>query len=285
MKLEISEQVLSSRLLISDNKYPLVVDLDGTLIATDVLQEGILMLLRKNPLYIFSCLLWLLKGKVHLKNEIFKIISLRYELLPCNKEFLSFLQTESSRGRKLILATASTTRNAREIAKLYPIFYKIYGTEKINLKGKNKLKTLVEEFGESKFDYVGNSHSDLKIFASARYSYLVNPSRSLERKTSKVSDLKYCWKSKKLQVRDYVKAIRVYQWIKNLLIFVPLITSHSFSSFSQILQATAAFFAFSFVASSGYVVNDLFDLNADRSHPRKQFRPFASGKLFCWWGD
>ena len=166
-----------------------------------------------------------------------------------------------------------------EVAKIYPIFDKIYGTEKVNLKGANKLKILINEFGESKFDYIGNSHSDLKIFASSRYSYLVNPSTSLERKTRKVSHLKHTWRSERFNLGDYIKAIRAYQWIKNLLIFVPLITSHSFNSLSVILQATAAFFAFSFAASSGYIINDLFDLNSDRSHPRKRFRPFASGKL------
>ncbi len=160
-----------------------------------------------------------------------------------------------------------------------PIFDEIYGTEEINLKGENKLKILIKEFGESKFDYIGNSHSDLKIIASARYAYLVNPSKSLEKKARKISNLKYTWRSRKPQLRDYIKAMRVYQWIKNLLIFVPLFTSHSFSSLAMILQATGAFFAFNFVASSGYIINDLFDLNSDRSHPRKRFRPFASGKL------
>ena len=101
----------------------------------------------------------------------------------------------------------------------------------------------------------------------------------MKERQEKIADLKYIWRSKKLHLKDYVKAIRVYQWIKNLLIFVPLITSHSFYSFNMLLQATGAFFAFSFAASSGYIINDLFDLNSDRSHPRKRFRPFASGKL------
>jgi 4-hydroxybenzoate polyprenyltransferase len=279
MNLKIQEQTSSPKLIFTDKDCPLVVDLDGTLINTDLLYEGVIMLLRKNPLYFFQCFRWLLKGKVYFKNEIFKIVSLRYELLPCNKELLSFLQTESANGRKIILATASLKSNAQEISKTFPIFDEIYATEKVNLKGRNKLKILINEFGESKFDYIGNSYSDLKIFASSRFSYLVNPSKSLERKTSEVSDLKYTWKTKKLHLRDYIKAIRVYQWIKNLLIFVPLITSHSFYSFNMIAQATWAFFAFSFAASSGYVINDLFDLNADRSHPRKRLRPFASGRL------
>ncbi|HXR84341.1 MAG TPA: UbiA family prenyltransferase [Hanamia sp.] len=262
-----------------DENIPLVVDLDGTLIKTDLLHEGVIMLLRKNLLYIFPCLLWMLKGKVYFKNRIFNKVHLHYELLPNNEELLNFLQTESSSGRKIILATASLMSNAQEISKVYPIFDEVYGTEKINLKGANKLKILIDEFGESNFDYIGNSHSDLKIIASSRYSYLVNPSKSLERKTRKISELKYVWKVGKIHLKDYVKAIRGYQWLKNLLIFVPLFTSHSFYSPDLIFQAIAAFFAFSFTASAGYVINDLLDLNSDRSHPRKRFRPFASGKL------
>ena len=263
----------------TDADIPLVVDLDGTLIHTDLLYEGILMLLKKNPLYVFKFLLWGLKGKAYFKNEIFKISKLRYDLLPYNKELLNFLQSESSKGRKLILATASLKSIAQEIGEVYPIFDKIYGTEKVNLKGINKLKILTNDFDKSKFDYIGNSHSDLTIFSSSRFSYLVNPSKSLERKTRQISDLRYIWESQKPHLRDYIKAIRAYQWIKNLLIFVPLITSHRFYSLNLILLSTAAFFAFSFAASAGYVINDLLDLDADRAHPRKKSRPFASGKL------
>lgn len=269
---------------ISDNNIPLVVDLDGTFIHTDLLFEGVISLLRKNPLYIFACFAWLIKGKVHLKNKIFKIVDLRYDLLPCNIELLSYLQGESALGRKLILATASLKSSALEIGKVYPIFDEIYGTEKTNLKGENKLALLINKFGKSKFDYIGNSHTDLIIFASSRHSYLVNPSKSLQRKTQKISDLKFSWNTQKFNFKDYIKAIRAYQWIKNLLIFVPLVTSHSFYSISMIAQATAGFFAFSFVASSGYLINDLFDLNSDRSHPRKRFRPFAAGKLSIIFG-
>ena len=279
MEVKTDELTSLSKISVCDKKYPLVVDLDGTLIDTDILYEGFIILLRKNPLYIFHCLLWLIRGKVHFKNFIFRTITVRYELLPYNKDLLRFLQAESVKGRKLVLATAALQSNALEISKIFPIFDEVYGTEKVNLKGGNKLKVLINQFGESKFDYIGNSHADLKIIASSRYSYLVNPSRFLERKAKKISNLKYTWKSKRLHVRDYLKAIRAYQWIKNLLIFVPLFTSHSFSSGKLLLQATAAFFAFSFVASAGYVINDLFDLNSDRAHPRKRYRPFASGKL------
>jgi len=263
----------------SVEKILLVVDLDGTLIYSDLLYEGLLILLRKNPLYIFSLLIWILKGKAYFKKEIFNRIHIPYELLPTNKELISFLETELSKGRQIILATASLKSHAQEIAKTLPIFDNIFGTEEVNLKGENKLKLLIDEYGEFRFDYIGNSRSDIKIFAKSRYSYLVNPSKSLERKTSQISELKYSWKLKGNNVTDYIKAIRAYQWLKNLLIFIPIITSHSFNSLNLMLLTITAFFAFSMIASSGYIVNDLLDLNSDRIHPRKRFRPFASGRL------
>jgi 4-hydroxybenzoate polyprenyltransferase len=279
MKVNIEPKRRLAKVQISTANFPLVVDLDGTFIHTDILHEAIIMLLKKNPVYFLVLPFWFLKGKVTFKNKIFEIVTPRYELLPNNKPLLSFLHNESASGRKLVLATASLASSAKEISAIYPIFNEIYGTETVNLKGSNKLNILINKFGEFQFDYIGNSHSDLSIIASSRYSYLVNPSKSLERKTRKISNLKYVWKSAKTGWRDYIKAIRAYQWLKNLLIFVPVITSLSFYSFSTLLQAAAAFFAFSFTASSGYVINDLMDLSADRAHPRKRFRPFASGKL------
>jgi len=277
MKEFILPQLLPTKLKIDEDNCPLVVDLDGTFIKTDILHEGVIILLRKNPLNIFLCIYWWLKGKVFLKNQIYKRARIKYELLPVNKEVLNFLEAEKGKGRKLVLATASLMKHAREILRVYPIFDEVYGTNEINLKGKNKLNVLVKDFGYSQFDYIGDSRSDLKIFSASRYSYLVNPSRTLERKTRYTSTVKHVWKSK-VKVGDYLKAVRVYQWLKNLLIFVPFITSHSFS-ISHFSEAVGGFFAFSLVASSGYLINDLFDLDKDRVHPRKRLRPFASGKL------
>jgi 4-hydroxybenzoate polyprenyltransferase len=261
-----------------DKNIPLVVDLDGTLLKTDMLYEGIILLLKKNPLNILNCIFWLLKGKVNFKKKVFRNIHIQFELLPLNEELISFLKSEYASGRRLVLASASLKSTTYNFSKIIPIFDDIFGTEEINLKGKNKLKVLIENFGEFKFDYIGNSYADLEIFAKSRYSYLVNPSKSLEKKTIKISNLKHTWKFEKINFKDYIKEIRVYQWLKNLLIFVPIITSHLLTSTNLIL-AISGFFAFSFVASSGYVINDLLDLNSDRIHPRKKFRPIASGKL------
>lgn len=257
---------------------PLVVDLDGTLINTDLLHEGILLLLKKNALYLFSCFAWILKGKAYFKNKLFSIVSVNYELLPYNTGLLDFLQSEHGKGKRLILATASPSKCAHEISKLIPIFNEIYGTESINLKGRNKLNLLINRFGYFRFDYVGNSNSDLIIFASSRHSYLVNPGKSLESKVKKVSHLQDIWASKKMDFLNFIKAIRAYQWIKNVLIFIPLITSHSFDT-TSFVNSMIGFIAFSLVASSGYLINDLLDLESDRAHLHKQNRLVASGKI------
>ena len=134
-----------------DTDYPLVVDLDGTLINTDLLYEGFILLLKKNLLYIFPCFIWLFKGRAYLKTRILKIVHIPSELLPYNMELLNLLEAEAQNGRKLILATASPLPNALAIAKTHPIFSKVYGTENgVNLKGEKKLDLLIRHFGKSK---------------------------------------------------------------------------------------------------------------------------------------
>lgn len=258
----------------------LIVDLDGTLIKSDLLFEGFLILIRKNLLYIFPCFLWLLKGKPVLKSRIFKKIHLPVELIPFNKTVLAFLQEEFLRGRRLILATASPLEIAIKISEIYPIFEKVYGTYgNINLKGKSKLNLILKEFGAGNYDYIGDSHADLQIFASANASFLVNPTNGLSERAKNIKGLSILDANNKSKLRIYIKAIRTHQWVKNLLVFIPIITSHTYYSTNVIITTVIGFFAFSFVSSSGYIINDLFDLNSDRMHPEKKSRPFASGQI------
>jgi 4-hydroxybenzoate polyprenyltransferase/phosphoserine phosphatase len=266
--------------IIPEKNIPLIVDLDGTLINTDLLHEGFLIFLKKNIFNLFLCLIWLLKGKTILKKNIAEQVDIPYKLLPVNKSLVEFLKKESEGGRKIILATASYQSQAVEISKLIPVFDEIVASDDlINMKGEQKRKLLVEKFGEKGFDYVGNSKSDLKIFASCRFSYLVNPSVLLTKKTANLSDLKNTWHITKTSGYTIIKSIRAYQWIKNLLIFIPLVTSHTFHSITPFLNGLMAFLSFSFIASAGYIINDLMDLNADRTHPEKCRRPLASGEL------
>lgn len=265
---------------LSDNTIPLVADLDGTLINTDLLFEAAVLLVKKKPVYIFKLILWLFKGKVFLKNSIFEKVQPDYAYLPYNNEVINFLHSEFAKGRKIVLATASPLSAAKEIAKVHPVFSEVYGTdEKLNLKGQNKVNLLVSKYGDKQFDYIGDSKADLPVFSKCRFAYLVNPSGGLEKKVATIATVKHTWKTATATVKDYIKAIRVYQWIKNLLLFVPLVTSHSLSEPNLIIQSFFAFGIFSAVASAGYVFNDMLDVNSDRKHPRKKFRPIASGKI------
>lgn len=185
-----------------ETNIPLVVDLDGTFIKKDLLCEGFKLIARKNFLYIFLCCIWILKGKVNLKNKLFKIIKIKSTKIPVNDEVLHFIKKEKKRGRKIILATASLQSNAEEISKEYPFFDEVYGTNNdTNLKGKNKLKLLLKLYGFKKFDYIGNSFSDLVIFQSCRYAYLVNASKLLKKKTFKIADVKIINSEERSRIR------------------------------------------------------------------------------------
>jgi len=174
-----------------EKNIPLVVDMDGTFIKKDLLFEGFKSIVKKNFLYIFLCCIWILKGKVYLKKKLLKKIHIEPAKMLVNKEVLHFIIQEKKEGRKIILATASLQSNAEEISKEYPFFDKTYGTNnETNLKGKNKLNLLLKLYGFKKFDYVGNSFSDLVIFKSCRYAYLVNASKLLKKKAFKIANVK-----------------------------------------------------------------------------------------------
>lgn len=265
---------------IQKDTVPLVVDLDGTFIETDLLYEAFILLIKKNVFYIFSCLIWIIKGKAYFKSRVFELVDIQYRWLPFNKDVIDFLNTEFDNGRKIFLATASPLKAAREIANLHPFFSEVYGSsDELNLKGKNKAKLLVDKIGEKQFDYIGNAREDLNIFKSCRNAYLVNASGWLKKQTAATAILKKSWSTDKNSINEFIKAIRAYQWIKNLLLFVPLITSHSYGSLKLFTLSLWGFGVFSMVASAGYLFNDLLDLDSDRRHPRKRNRPIASGRF------
>lgn len=264
------------------NKYvPLAVDLDGTLIATDLLWEGIFLLLKKNIAFIFLLPFWALLGRARLKHEIAERVMIDAATLPYRPEFLDFLKREHAQGRMLVLATASATSFADAVAKHLGIFDAVYSTDRSrNLAAGSKLKMLVEAFGERGFDYAGNSRPDITIFNNARKAIIVAPDRAAR-----------AWRRKhgggggdffpapRVGLRSIAKMLRVHQWVKNTLIFVPPILGHDLFSPGVALHAFLAFVSFCAAASSIYIVNDLFDLQLDRRHARKKARPFASGAL------
>lgn len=257
---------------------PLCVDLDGTLIRTDLLVESFFRLLKIRFLYVFLALWWLLHGKARLKDEIARRVELDVKRLPYNVAFLEYLRQERARGRSLCLATSSHERYARAIAAHLGIFAQVYATNAaLNLSGPRKHALLCQTFGERAFDYAGNSRADLAVFSGARTAILVNGTSAVRRAAPRRTVVARTFDGPPIRLRTWVKTLRLHQWLKNLLVFVPLVADHKIGNITALAQASVAFIAFGLCASSVYVLNDLLDLDADRQHPRKRQRPFAAG--------
>ena len=258
----------------------LCVDLDGTLLATDVLWESILLISKQQPWALLVLPFWFLRGRAYLKRQIAKRVILDPAELPYRQDVLAHLHEQKEAGHTLILATASDRQPAEAIAAYLGIFSKVIASDGItNLSGQEKRAALEAEFGEKGFNYMGNSHADLDVWPSAHAAILVNPTRDLLARAQVGSTVKRIFPRPHNVLRNFVKALRFQQWVKNILVFLPLITAHQLSDGLRIFQASSAFMAFSFCASSLYILNDLLDLQADRRHPQKMNRPFASGAL------
>ncbi len=259
---------------------PLCVDLDGTLIDTDLLMESALALVSRNPLQGFAVLKWLTGGKAQLKEEIAQRVTMDMSLLPYNEEFLGYLKQEHASGREIVLATATHRLLAEQVAAHLGIFSRVLATENgNNLSGERKRERLVEEFGEKQFDYAANDFVDLSVWSRARKVILVNPASGLEDKVREVAEVAQVFPARRSSLNDYIKALRPHQWAKNMLIFIPALAGHAIADIGTLTNTLIGLISFCLCASSVYVANDLSDLEADRSHAKKRYRPFASGAL------
>ncbi|MGA2297619.1 MAG: UbiA family prenyltransferase [FCB group bacterium] len=269
--------------IIQENIKPVCVDLDGTLIASDTLLESIILSLKINPLYIFLFPFWILKGRLYFKNKIGQIAIPKAESLPYRQEVLKYINEEKSKGAKIILVTASVQKIADAVGLHLGIFDEVYGsTNNLNLRSNNKSQFLVDKFGKKGFIYVGDSKPDLKVWESAFEAVVVEPSKSLLTKVNNINKNISTIQNSEFRIQNFkliIKEIRVYQWIKNILIFIPLLLAHRLHEYNLFLNVSLAFLSFSFTSSAVYILNDMLDLEADRIHPRKKFRPFASGNL------
>ncbi len=259
---------------------PIVVDLDGTLIQTDMLQESALQFVRLRPFKIFLILFWLCKGKAVLKHQLAKNFHFNVKLLPYNKPLIQWLRKEKIKGKLIVLSTASDYIIARKISKHLKLFdIVIASNERINNSGLRKANELIKRFGVKSFDYIGNAPQDLDVWKYSRYSFLVNVSASLEEKARKVLIVKKIFHKNPIKLLNWINAFRLHQWLKNILLFVPLIAAQQFQSILLLERLLTAFISFGLCASSVYIINDLFDLENDRAHPGKSKRPFASGNI------
>lgn len=258
----------------------LCVDLDGTLLITDVLWESMLVLLKQQPWMIIMLPWWLLKGKAYFKRQIAGRVKLNPATLPYRQDVLSFLRQEKKAGRIIVLTTASDRQAVEAIAEHLGIFAEVIASDgTINLAGRAKCRAIEQRFGERRFDYIGNGRVDLPLWRSANAALLVAPSKRLLNQAKSSSSVQQVFSAETNRLLAALKVLRIHQWVKNILLLVPLVTSHKVFDGGLLWKALGAFLAFSLCASSVYILNDLFDLESDRQHPRKRFRPLAAGML------
>jgi 4-hydroxybenzoate polyprenyltransferase len=264
---------------------PLVVDLDGTLIVSDTLQESAILLLRDSPFLVFKLPFWLAGGKAHLKSQLASLVQISPEALPYNHEFLNFLEIEHARGRQLILCTAADRSIAESVARHIGLFNEVLASGGgTNLAGANKAAVLVSRFGEGGFDYAGNSSADFAVWDCADRVVVVNASPSVQASAVNQYKVSKLIPPVKTGIGIWRGVFRLHQWSKNLLLFLPLLAAHDFGNTEAWRSLMLAFFAFSLCASAVYICNDLLDLDSDRRHQRKRMRPFASGEVPIWKG-
>ena len=263
----------------ADEAIPLIVDVDGTLIRTDLLKEAMLQMVARFPLEAWQLAPWLLAGKAAFKSRIADRVEPGIATIPLREETMALIRRAQEEGRPVYLASASDHRYVARLAERIGGIAGIFATDPgTNLAGKAKAARLVQAFGEGGFDYVGDQPVDFPVWRAARKALAVAHSDSFERRVLRAFPDAEVIGRPRPRLRAYIKMLRPQQWAKNLLIFLPLIAGHAFN-WEQILAAVLAFACFCSAASSAYVVNDLLDLPADRGHARKRNRPLAAGAV------
>jgi len=264
---------------------PLVVDLDGTLIHTDMLHESALQVLRDKPWETLRIPFWLSHGKAVVKQRLAGIARFDPKFLPYNIELIDWLKQQKAQGRRLILCTASDRGIAVPIAEHLDIFDEVMASDGLtNLAGEHKADALERRFGAAGFDYAGNSSTDLAVWRRARRAIVVNGSPELARQAGECCEVEHVFPAQAQGFTVWRRVLRVHQWLKNLLLLVPMFAAHMVGDAHVWVSLAIAFLSFSLCASSVYIANDLFDLESDRTHPRKRDRPFASGRVPAWMG-
>jgi 4-hydroxybenzoate polyprenyltransferase/phosphoserine phosphatase len=257
----------------------LCVDLDGTLVKSDTLVDSVLALARHRPGELLRIPRWLAEGKAAFKRHVTAAVELDVEHLPYNQALLEYLRVQHGLGRPLYLATAADIRLAERIAAHLGIFAGVLASNgEINLAGSNKLAAFRERFGE-KFCYIGNARPDAELLMACESPMVANPDRALRARLKRSGTVAAeSFSDRAPALNSWLRAVRLHQWAKNTLIFVPLLLAHDWTM-RAFGGAGVAFLSFGLCASSTYIINDLLDLDADRRHPRKRRRPFAAGDL------
>lgn len=262
----------------SESDLPLCVDLDGTLIRTDTFVEGALRLVKRRP-FDLTKLLWmiLIHGRAPAKRWLFTRVQLRVDLLPYCEQVLKAIRQARLDRRTVYLVTGADTAVGEAVANHLQLFDGVFGSDaKTNLTGRSKRRLIVSRFGEMGFEYIGNSRSDIPVWEASARPILAHAG-SLDQKLTKLRPESLVLCKSTGCFKWIVSSMRVHQWVKNLLLLLPLMASHRVMEFELLKNSIVGLVSFSLAASGLYIANDLFDLDSDRQHPVKRHRPFASG--------
>lgn len=267
-------------------KRPLVVDLDGTVLKTDLLVETASQFITRHPFRSYRLVHWLLSGKSTLKKRLAEQGEIDPQWLPYNEPVLTWLRDQKAQGRRLILATASHFALAQSVADHLDLFEEVVASDAdTNLRSKRKRDELVSRYGDHGFDYVGNGAADLAVWSSAQCAYVVSSSPRLIARARLVSNVVQVVGTERRPIfKSLVRSLRLHQWVKNLLVLVPLFTAHRYGDMPSVARAVLASAAFCLIASSAYLLNDLADVSHDRHHRKKSRRPLAAGDLSLVYG-
>lgn len=257
---------------------PLVLDVDGTFLKTDILFECFWAGLGKDPLRVLKACVLNLSRPAELKRELAEIAGLRTDILPTDPEIKLLAESCLSAGREVVLASASDAQLVQRLAADHGLSPRVFASDgHVNLKGQAKAEALVAAFGENGFDYAGNEKIDREIWKRSENALIVGNHPMIEQSLARMGKSTTTYPGG-WAFRDLVRAFRPHQWVKNVLLLLPMLAAHDFS-LPTLLLVLLGVAAFSAAASTIYIVNDLLDLEADRLHPTKQVRPFASGAV------
>ncbi|MCC5968353.1 MAG: UbiA family prenyltransferase [Pararhodobacter sp.] len=257
----------------------LVVDLDGTLIRSDMLLESFWAAFAGDWRTPFRAVAALSHGRAALKARLAGGAAPDPATLPYNPVVLAQIRAWRAAGGRVALVTATDQRLARAVSDHLDLFDEVHGSDgTTNLKGPAKAAFLCERFGAGGFAYIGDHAADLPVWEVADRALTVGAAPGLRARVDAIRPGAEHLDPPSAGVATALRAMRPHQWLKNLLVFLPMIAGHAFAPVT-VMQGILAFVAFGLVASSVYLLNDLLDLAADRAHPRKRNRPLASGAL------
>ena len=224
-------------------------------------------------------------GRPEFKRRMQTVSPIEDIALPINGVFEAYVRQQADSGREVILVTAADQSTATHIASRFPYVSEGVGSSgSVNLSGRSKGVYLANRYGERGFVYAGNERRDLQVWERAGGAIVVNPSMGLVRSAAKLTTVEQVFEDRPPRFRTVLRQLRPHQWLKNILIFVPVFTAHRLGDQGALVHALVAFAAFCAAASGAYVLNDIVDLPSDRVHATKKRRPFASGDLPIEWG-